>query len=95
VAPGYDIHRDLLGLPSAVGAILVGFAFDNWWLGLGILVLALYPYHRIYVAYFSEARTHPRRRDIGTNLLFVGGQLAFWIVVLSAVLGIRYVWTAI
>ena len=88
--PGtYRAHRDLLALPSAVGAMLVGFAFDSWWLGLGILVLSLYPYHRAYAAYFSESSGHPRRRDLGTNALFLGGQAMFWLLVSSVVLGLR------
>lgn len=94
--PGtYQAHRDLLALPSAVGAMLVGFAFDSWWLGLGLLVLSLYPYHRAYAAYFSESSGNPRRRDLGTNALFVGGQAVFWLLVLSVVLGVRYASRAI
>ena len=55
-------HRELLGFPSVLGAMLVGFAFDSWWLGVGIVVLSLYPYDRAYAAYFSDSPHHPRRR---------------------------------
>ena len=87
-------HRELLGFPSVLGAMLVGFAFDSWWLGVGIVVLSLYPYDRAYAAYFSDSPHHPRRRDIGTNVLFLAGQTVFWLVVLLAVLGLRYAWRA-
>ena len=95
MAIAHDRHRDLLGLPSAVGAMLVGFAFDSWWLGLGLLILSLYPYHWIYTAYFSESTRHPRRRDISTNALFVAAQVAFWAIALFAVLGLQHAWRAI
>ncbi len=74
----YNLHRDLIGMPSCLGAMAVGFAFNSWWLGI-LLVLASVPaLRRPYRAYFSDAQSHPRRRNIATNLWFIAAQVVFW-----------------
>lgn len=83
-------HRDILALPSAIGAVLVGFALGSWWYGLALLVLVLAPYHRAYRAYFSESKAHPRRRSLGTNAFFVVVQLVLWAGVFFAVRALTY-----
>lgn len=80
-----DWHRELVALPTAFGASLVGFALGSWWYGLPLIVLALIPYHRAYIAYFSESKAHPRRRHLGTNAFFVVAQLVLWAGVFFAV----------
>jgi hypothetical protein len=95
MAATYHIHRELVGMPSVIGAMLIGFAFDSWWFGLGLVILSLYPYQRVYAAYFSDSANHPRRRDIPTNALFLSAQVVLWLIALFAVLGLKHVWRAI
>ena len=90
-----DWHREILALPSALGAMLVGFALGSWWYGMALVVLVLAPYHRAYRAYFSEAKAHPRRRDLGTNAFFIVAQLVLWVGLFFAVRAIVHANAAI
>jgi hypothetical protein len=85
-----DWHREILALPTALGATLVGFALGSWWYGLPLIALALLPYHHAYVAYFSVSKAHPRRRHLGTNAFFVVAQVALWASVFFAVHALFY-----
>ena len=76
--PRYDWHREILGLPSTIGALLFGMAIYGWWLGIALMFVVLVLFSHPYRAYFSNVEGHPRRRDIGTNLLFVLVQIVFW-----------------
>ncbi len=76
----YDLHRDLLGLPSTVSALLFGMALHGWGLGIVLSLVALVVFYQPYRFYFSTVEGHPRRRDIGTNLVFVLVQLIFWAI---------------
>ena len=76
--PRYDWHRDILGLPFTVGALFFGMAIYDWWLGIGLMFVALVLFSYPYRAYFSNEVGHPRRRHIGTNLLFVLVEIVFW-----------------
>jgi hypothetical protein len=91
----YNLHRDVLGIPSYLGAMLVGLALGNWFVGLVLMIAALVPYHRIYRAYFSEAPSHPRRSDVLTNLLFVVAQLTLWGIAFFAANVLRKAYAAI
>ena len=77
----YDWHRDILGLPSTVGALLFGMALHDWWLGIGLSLVALVLFYQPYRLYFSTVEGRPRRRGIGTNLAFIFVQLIFWAIV--------------
>ncbi len=72
------MHRDLLGLPSTVGALLFGMALHSWWIGIVLSLVALVAFYQPYRLYFSTVEGHPRRRHIWTNLAFVLVQLFFW-----------------
>lgn len=87
--PRYDWHRELLGLPSTVGALLFGMALHGWGLGIGLSFIALALFYQPYRLYFSTAEGHPRRRHVGTNLLFVGIQLLFWAIVFGLLHAIK------
>ena len=78
--PRYDWHRDILGLPSTISALLFGMAIHGWWLGICLMFLALVLFYQPYRLYFSTTEGHPRRHDIGTNLLFIGVQIVFWTI---------------
>ena len=58
--------------------MLFGLALDNWWLGVLLVLISLVLFNVPYQLYFSTAEGHPRRRHIGTNVLFVIGQIIFW-----------------
>jgi len=76
----YDWHRDILGLPSTVGGLLFGMALHSWWLGIGLSLVALVVFYQPYRLYFSSAEGHPRRRHVGSNLVFIVAQLIFWVI---------------
>jgi len=63
-----------------VGALFFGMALHGWWLGIGLSLVTLVLFYRTYQLYFSTTEGHPRRRHVGTNLLFVGAQLIFWAI---------------
>jgi hypothetical protein len=94
-AAGYNLHRDMLGIPSYIGSVLVGLALGYWLIGLVLMIACLFPYHRIYRAYFSDAKHHPRRASVATNAIFIVAQLAVWGFAFFASIIIRDAWRAI
>jgi hypothetical protein len=87
--PRYDWHREILGLPSTIGALLLGMAIHGWWLGILLMFLALVLFYQPYRLYFSTTEGHPRRRHVGTNLLFVAVQLIVWAIMFGLLHAIK------
>lgn len=82
----YIRHRDLLSVPTAAASFIVGESFfGGWWYGVALMLLSLLLFQYPYRIYFSEYATHPRRKSIATNLLFVGAQIVFWSLVFWAI----------
>jgi hypothetical protein len=77
-ASRYDWHRDTLGLPSTISAMLFGLALGSWWLGGFLILVSLVLFDQPYQLYFSNREGFARRRHIGSNVLFIIAQIIFW-----------------
>jgi hypothetical protein len=74
----YDWHRDTLGLPSTISAMLFGLALGSWLLGVFLIFVSLALLYQPYCFYFSKHEGFARRRHIGSNVFFVLVQIIFW-----------------
>lgn len=75
-----DWHRELLFVPSAIGAALFAHGpLDSNWLAFPFILIALWLYRMPYEAYFSASVLNPRRREFALGVLFVVlAQVLLW-----------------
>jgi hypothetical protein len=87
----YDWHRDILGLPSAISAMLFGLVLGSWWLGGFLILVSLALFYQPYRLYFSDREGFARRRHIGSNVLFVLAQIIFWGIAFALLFAVKHV----
>lgn len=75
----WEIHRDILSIPSAIGACLLAiYPLNKWWMSFPLLLVFLLVFQPVYAAVFGESDNPGRRLNWQRNTLVVLAQIIFW-----------------
>lgn len=77
----WDTHRDILTIPSAVAAFILGSSYFSDWAGVAAIAVAILAFSAVHRVVFGTPAAPRRRRNLIAIALVILGQGFFWGIV--------------